>query len=125
MEKKKQRRYGPTSRALMRSPGRPPVWRRIHQQQFWEAVGRGLSSEDAATVASVSPAVGARWFREAGGMPHVGAAPLSDRYLSFGEREEIAILFAQDCGVREIARQLGRSPSTISRELRRNEVTLC
>jgi len=43
--------------------------------------------------------------------------------LSFAEREEIAILRAQDRGVREIARAVGRSPSTISRELRRNAAT--
>jgi IS30 family transposase len=48
---------------------------------------------------------------------------LSERYLSFSEREEIAILRAGGCGVREIARRLGRSPSTISRELRRNAAT--
>ncbi len=45
------------------------------------------------------------------------------RYLSFAEREEIAILCAQRVGVREIARRLGRSASTISRELRRNAST--
>ncbi len=50
-------------------------------------------------------------------------APVSGRYLSFVEREEIAILNAQDVGVREIARRLGRTPSTISRELRRNAST--
>jgi len=49
--------------------------------------------------------------------------PLSGRYLSFVEREEIALLKAQGCGVREIARRLARSPSTISRELRRNAAT--
>ena len=49
--------------------------------------------------------------------------PLSGRYLSFAEREEIALLRAQDHGVREIARRLGRDPSTISRELRRNAAT--
>jgi IS30 family transposase len=43
--------------------------------------------------------------------------------LSFREREEIAILKASGCGVREVARWLGRSPSTISRELRRNAAT--
>lgn len=48
---------------------------------------------------------------------------LSGRYLSFREREEIALLKAQNAGVREIARKLGRSPSTISRELRRNAAT--
>jgi IS30 family transposase len=46
--------------------------------------------------------------------------PPSGRYLSFAEREEIAILRAQGRGVRAIARQLGRPPCTISRELRRN-----
>ena len=56
-------------------------------------------------------------------MPPVDPAPLSGRYLSFAEREEIAILKAQSVGVRETARRLGRSPSTISRELRRNAAT--
>jgi IS30 family transposase len=56
-------------------------------------------------------------------MPSVTQAPVSGRYLSFAEREEIALLRAQGQGVREIAGQLGRSPSTISRELRRNAAT--
>jgi hypothetical protein len=46
--------------------------------------------------------------------------PLTGRYLSFVQREEIALLRAQGHGVREIARRLARAPSTISRELRRN-----
>ena len=56
-------------------------------------------------------------------MPTVTQAPLSGRYLSFVEREEIALLRAGGCGVREIARRVGRSSSTISRELRRNAAT--
>jgi IS30 family transposase len=56
-------------------------------------------------------------------MPSVSRAPLSGRYLSFREREEIALLKATGCGVREIARRVGRSASTISRELRRNAAT--
>jgi IS30 family transposase len=56
-------------------------------------------------------------------MPSVSLAPASGRYLSFAEREEIAMLRAGGGGVREIARELGRSPSTISRELRRNAAT--
>lgn len=106
-----------TGRPVMRSPGRPPAGRREHRVRFWAAVARGQSSEDAAAEAGVSAVVGVRWFREGGGMPSVSLAPLSGRYLSFAEREEIAILRASGCGVREIARQLGRSPSTISREL--------
>lgn len=56
-------------------------------------------------------------------MPTVSGTPLSGRYLTFVEREEIAVLNAQSCGVRAIARRLGRAPSTISRELRRNAAT--
>src|SRR6185369_9637265 len=44
-------------------------------------------------------------------------------YLSFAEREEIALCRAQGQGIREIARRLGRAASTISRELRRNAAT--
>ena len=110
-------------RGKMWSPGRPSTFRREHRVRFWEAIARGLSTEDAAAEVGMSPAVGARWFREAGGMPSLELVPVSGRFLSFAEREEIAILRSHDVGVREIARRLGRSPSTISRELRRNAST--
>jgi IS30 family transposase len=109
-------------RLRMRSPGRPPVGRREHRQRFWAAIARGLSSEEAGIAAGVSAPVGVRWFREHGGMNPLSAA-LSGRYLSFVEREEIAVLRGRQYGVREIARQLGWSASTISRELRRNAAT--
>src|SRR5256886_5318115 len=105
------------------SPGRPSVARREDRVRFWEAIALGASSEDAAAAAGDTRAVGSRWFRQAGGMPPISLAPVSERYLSFAEREEIAILHAQRVGVREIARRLGRSASTISRELRRNAST--
>ena len=105
------------------SPGRPSKARREDRVRFWRSIAAGASSEDAAAVAGVSQAVGSRWFREAGGMPPISLAPVSERYLSFPEREEIAILEAQHLGVREIARRLGRSASTVSRELRRNAST--
>jgi IS30 family transposase len=107
----------------MRSPGRPPVGRREDQQRFWRRIAEGLSSEDAAIACGVSAPVGTRWFREYGGMPPISLAPPSGRYLSFAEREDIALLTARGAGVRETARKLGRSPSTISRELRRNAAT--
>lgn len=56
-------------------------------------------------------------------MPTIRFDEPSGRYLSFAEREEIALLRAKDVGIRQIAQQLGRSPSTISRELRRNAAT--
>src|SRR6266566_2386464 len=105
------------------SPGRPSVARREDRVRFWGAIALGVSSQDAAAAAGVSVPVGIRWFRDGGGMPPISLAPVSERYLSFAEREEIAILHAQRVGVRGIARQLGRSASTISRELRRNAST--
>ena len=76
--------------ALKRSPGRPGVAQRENRRRFWAAIALGRSSEAAVEV-GVSPAVGARWFREAGGMPPKILAPSSKppsgRYLSFAERE--------------------------------------
>lgn len=122
-----RRRSDLSGRAKLRSPGRPPVGRRSERQQFWAAIAAGRSSEQAAATAGVSGVVGIRWFREGGGMPpsHLApsAPPLLGRYLSFMEREQIALLRANGHGVRQIARQLTRAPSTISRELRRNAAT--
>jgi transposase, IS30 family len=106
----------------MKSPGAPSLRREV-QRAFWREIARGLTSAEAGVVVGASQAAGSRWFREGGGMPSIDPAPLSGRYLSFAEREEIAILKAQGVGVRESARRLGRSPSTISRELRRNAAT--
>jgi len=93
------------------------------ERLFWHEIATGLSSEEAALAVGASQAAGSRWFRERGGMATFMRDPLSGRYLSFEEREEIALLRAQGVGVREIARRLGRAPSTISRELRRNAAT--
>lgn len=111
-----------TGRPAMRSPGRPPIRREV-ERAFWMKIAEGMTSGTAAVACGVSPVVGARWFRERGGMPSIQLTPPSDRYLSFTEREEIALLNAQAVGVREIARRLGRDPSTVSRELRRNAAT--
>jgi hypothetical protein len=68
------------------SPGRPSTAQREDRVRFWEAIARGASSEDAAAATGVSSAVGARWFRQAGGMPPISLVPLSGRYLSLPER---------------------------------------
>ena len=124
----RRRRSDRALRAVLeRSPGRPGVAQRENRRRFWAAIALGRSSEAAGLEVGVSQAVGARWFREAGGMPPKilapSSKPSSERYLSFAEREEIALLRAQGCGVRETARRLGRDASTISRELRRNAAT--
>ena len=110
-------------RGQIPSPGRPTVAWRQDRVQFWTAIAQGACSEDAAMQIGVSPAVGTRWFRHAGGVNPSLAPTVSGRYLSFAEREDIAIWHAQKLGVREIARRLHRSPSTISREVRRNAST--
>jgi IS30 family transposase len=122
-----RRRSDRALREKLGSPGRPGVARREDRRRFWVSIAAGHSSEDAAVGVGVSQPVGGRWFREAGGMPPstlaASSKPPSGLYLSFAEREELAILRAQSAGVREIARQMGRSASTISRELRRNAAT--
>lgn len=123
MRPKKHGRCKRGIRPHVGSVGRPNVARRDTVALFWQLIARGLSSEQAGVEAGVSQAVGARWFRQGGGMPTLDLCPLSGRYLSFAEREQIALLRAQDHGVREIARRLGRQPSTISREMSRNAAT--
>jgi IS30 family transposase len=111
-----------TGRAAMCSPGHPPHRNEI-ERRFWREIATGLTSERAAEAVGVSQAVGSRWFRYRGGMPLFMTRALSGKFLSFEEREEIALLCVQEVGVREIARRIGRSASTISRELRRNSAT--
>src|SRR5215469_158096 len=123
MARPKRRQSDRALRARMQSPGRPPVARREDRRRFWAAIAKGLTTQDAGAAAGISSAVAARWFRQSGGMPSVSRAPLSGRYLSFVEREELALLRASGYGVRAIARRLHRAPSTISRELRRNAAT--
>ncbi|WP_428830886.1 IS30 family transposase [Dermacoccus barathri] len=110
-------------RPKLRSPGHPKFQRNV-EVAFWEQIAAGLLPEEACGVIGVAPAVGARWFRNAGGMaPFDLKFQPSGRYLSFAEREEIALLRVQGEGVREIARRIGRDPGTVSRELRRNAAT--
>jgi IS30 family transposase len=125
--KKRRRRSDRSGRARLVSPGRPPLASREQRAKFWAAIATGLSSEEAGATADIPQAVSARWFQKAGGMPPAmfgsSAKPLTGRYLSFSEREEIALLRAQGCTIREVGRRIGRASSTISRELRRNAAT--
>ena len=119
------RRQWAADRALrpaMRSPGRPEPSRAV-QRDFWRLIATGITTVEAAGEVGVSWPVASRWFRHAGGMAPLSLDEPTGRYLSFAEREEIALLRAQDKGVREIARAIGRDPGTVSRELRRNAAT--
>jgi transposase, IS30 family len=111
-------------------PGRPPeAWKR---EQFARLIARGVTSAEACRIVGVHLKTGKRWrlgrtITGSGGQrlhypPVTGSrtAEISARFLSEDERVAIADLRGDGTGVRVIARQLGRSPSTISRELRRN-----
>jgi len=116
-----------STRSRLGSLGRPLVAGRAEQERFWRAIATGLSGEAAALKAGLSEAVGPRLFRKAGGIPPAmfrsSAKPLSGRYLSLAEREEIALLNVQGHSIREIGRRLRRAASTVSRELDRNAAT--
>jgi transposase, IS30 family len=84
---------------------------------FWRAIGEGAPTSVAARRARVGDQRGARWFREAGGVPPLETTEPSGRFLSLSEREEIAVGLAAGLSAGQIARQLHRAPSTISREL--------
>jgi transposase, IS30 family len=88
-------------------------------KRFWEGVREGLCVDDASAGAGVSQATGWRWFGSRGGvLPSCSStAEPSGLRLSFAEREEIACLAAAGHSARSIARELGRAPSTITREL--------
>ena len=87
--------------------------------RFWDGIRAGLLAGEAIEAAGLSKRA-RDWFAEAGGIKALGPGPVSGRYLSVAEREEIALGLAQRKPVRQIARELGRPASTVSREVRRN-----
>lgn len=102
--------------------GRPKRPKEL-DRRFWLGIRAGLSVEDAAVAAGMSEASGRRTLQKAGGVNPTRVAEPAGRYLSWSEREEIAALDHAGHGVREIGRQLGRDPSTISRELERGDTS--
>ena len=99
--------------------GRLPV-PRADRLAFWDGVRAGLPVREAAAAAGLERTA-EQWFRVAGGVKGNGpGGPVSGRYLSVAEREEIAVGVAAGEPVRVIAVRLGRAPSTVSREIRRN-----
>lgn len=96
--------------------------RDLHRE-FWLLVRAGMLRTDAATAVGVDKTTGNRWFIQAGGVvpPYVYAIPTGLR-LSQAEREEIALGAARLESITAIAESIGRHPSTVQREFRRNGV---
>ena len=111
-------------------PGPPPL--AAKREQFGRLIARGAGSAEACRIVGVHPKTGKRWRLGRVMTSSTGArlqyAPvvdtrkqlISERFLSEDDRVGIADLRGAGFGVRAIAAELGRSPSTVSRELRRN-----
>jgi transposase-like protein len=99
--------------------------RRItHEAEYWALLSAGMGTVEACRQVGIGRKTGFRWRQENGGIPPklLGEDRHSGRYLSRFERPRIAGLYERGHGVREIARRIGRAPSTVSRELRRNRL---
>src|ERR1700737_4062637 len=91
------------------------------RRQFWLLIRAGVERRKAALALGLSDWTGKVWFRQAGGViPAYVRAQTSHRSLSLEEREEIFAGVERGDSIRRIARTLGRAPSTVFRELRRN-----
>lgn len=88
------------------------------RRQALDLLGQGLLPSEISAVLGVSVSVVKLWRAQVGGVIKASIVD-SGRYLSRDERFEIARLHDAQCGVREIARRIGRSPATVSRELSR------
>ena len=90
----------------------------VVRREAFSLLGQGLPAKRVAALLGVSYGTARRWRFEVGGVIRERRVE-SGRYLSREERYEIARLHDAGTGVRGIARRVGRSPSTISRELAR------
>lgn len=102
---------------------RPPLPRST-RRLFWRAIRTGLNPGEASSSIGLSVVVGWRWFRKAGGVPPM---PLTlpttpSRYLALNDRIAIFSGLLLGNSYAEIARQVGRSTSTITRELDRHKL---
>lgn len=92
------------------------------ETEYWRLIQAGVGTVEACKIVGIGRKTGYRWRAENGGLPpeRLPESERSGRYLSLLERQRIATLRERGLSVRAIAARLGRAPSTISRELRRN-----
>ncbi len=91
--------------------------------RFWTARASGATLREAAQAAGISRTAGHYWLKESGGVRPRAKAPRPALRLSLAEREEISRGLARKESLTSIAARLGRSVSTVSREVQRNATT--
>jgi transposase, IS30 family len=101
--------------------GRPRMPKEF-ERRFWRLIAEGLSTERAAATVGVSANTGERWFRDGGGMAPMSLTEPDGRYLTQAQRETIDLCWAEGWSQAQIAREIGKHASTVSRELARNKV---
>ncbi len=113
------RRAAAAARPAAQRPGRGVAPEKV--RELLGLVASGLSPNQAAKTAGVSKTFAYDLVKKMGGV-RTRPEPVSycPRYLSREERCEIARLRDAGLGVRQVADRIGRPPSTVSRELRRN-----
>jgi len=90
------------------------------QAEFWVWMARGSTLIAACEAVGVDRRIGRHWRQATGGRIPRKKPPPTGRFLSLEERLRVADLRLAGEGVRAIATELGRSPSTVSRGLTRN-----
>src|SRR3954452_16095545 len=113
--------------------GRPGAGPQTEKRELWaRLIARGVSNAEACRIVGINVRTGKRWRHGRtvttpdGRRLHYAPVitkrkvEVSERYLSEDDRGAIADLRQRGLSIRAIAREIGRSPSTISRELRRN-----
>jgi len=95
---------------------------RSRRAQYWQLMRDGLSNADACRLLGMHPHNGTSLRKAAKfQIPSLNPKPEpSGRYLDARERLQIADLLRLKRSLRKIAVELGRHPSTISRELKRH-----
>lgn len=89
-------------------------------REVLDAMASGLNPRQAARLTGVSATFARNWHHRVGGVYRPPGTTYSDRYLDRDERYELVRLIEAGLSMRAVAAQLGRAPSTISRELARN-----
>ena len=94
---------------------------RAVRRRFWLLIRAGVPPTLAGVAAGVSRSTGTRWFAQAGGMPSLSLVPaLPGRHLSLADREAILAGLAAGDSYAAIGRSIGRSTTTVIRELEVN-----